>query len=155
MSPQEEFAIGMDLLHVRESLEESLAELLLPQRRHFLGGDLVVAEEAGHDLLPLRRQEELLPEAVSGGDDVSGGGGRGGDCIADTIAAAGEGSNLRFDAVQGGECGVGGCEEIQVDRKGALLDGGSEVAACLGSVVGVEVGEGLERRYQIRRLRSR
>ena len=36
--------------------------------------------------------------------------------------------------------GVGGEEEVVVDGERALLDGGSEVAAGVGVVVGVEVG---------------
>lgn len=136
---QEELAIGMDLLNVRESLEESIAQVLLPQSGDLIGRHLVVSEEAGDDLLALSREVELLPEAVGGGDDVGGGGGRGGESGGDAVAAVGEGGDLEVDAVEGGEGGVGGGEEVEVDGEGALLDGRSEVPAGLGSVVGIEV----------------
>lgn len=51
--------------------------------------------------------------------------------------------------------GMGGLEELLVDVEGAFLDGGSEVAACLGGVVGVEGGDGVERSQDLRRVRPR
>lgn len=46
-------------------------------------------------------------------------------------------------------------EEFVVDGERALLDGGSEVAASLRSVLIVECRESVERRQEIRRVDSR
>lgn len=51
--------------------------------------------------------------------------------------------------------GLGSVEEFVVDGKRALLDGGSEVAASLRSVLVVERRERVERRQEIRRVNSR
>ena len=118
-----------------------------------VGGELEIAEERGDDALAVRGEMEVLLEAVGGGDDVGGGGGAGGESGGDAIAAGGEGVDLGLHAVQGGESGVGGPEEVEVDGERAHLDGGSEVAAGLSGVIEVEGGERGERGQQIRRLR--
>lgn len=47
---------------------------------------------------------------------------------------------------------IGGAKKVDVDGKRALLDGGSEVATILRSVIGVESGEGVERTENVRRI---
>lgn len=52
-------------------------------------GELVIAEEARHDLLPLRGDVKLLLEPFGGGDDVTGGGAAAVESLGDLVAAIG------------------------------------------------------------------
>lgn len=115
-------------------------------------GELEIAKERGDDAVAVRGEIEVALEAVGGGDDVGGGGGAGGESGGDAVAGEGEGEELGVDAVQSGESGVGGFEEVEVDGERAVLDGGSEVAPRLRGVFKVESGESGERGEKIRRI---
>jgi len=51
--------------------------------------------------------------------------------------------------------GIRGLKELLIDGERTLLDGGSEVAARLRGIVGVEGGESRERREKLRRIDPR
>lgn len=153
MSAQEQFAVGMDLLNVRKRLEETFVEIFIPESGDLVVGELVIAEEAGDDLLLLSGDVELLLEALGGGDDVAGGGGASGEGLGNPVAAIGQGFHLELHPIQRLLSRHGSSEEVPIDGERPLFDGGSEIPARLRGVVGVEGGESIQRRQQIRRFR--
>lgn len=100
--------------------------------------ELVIAEEAGHDLLPLRCDIELLLEPLGGGDNVTGGGTATVESLGDLVAAIGQGIDLILHAIQGLLRRTRRLEEVHVDGEASLLDARSEIPPRLRGIFGIE-----------------
>lgn len=144
MSPQEQFTVGMNFLNMIKRLEEVFIQFFIPQCTYLLIRELVIAEEARDDLLPLSGDVELLLEPFGGGDNVTGGGGAAAESDGDLVAASGQGTDLVLHAIQGLLGCQGGLEELEVGGEASLLDGGSEVPPRLRGIFGIERREGVE-----------
>lgn len=149
MCPKEYLAVGMYFLNMGERLEEVVVHLLFSQSINLFVGELVVAEKAGDDLLPLSGDVELLLQSLRGGDDVPRGLGAAGQGGGDLVAAAGEGVDLVLELVERELGREGGVEEVLVDGEGPVLDGGLEIPPGPRGVVVVEGREGRQRVLEI------
>lgn len=105
---------------------------------YLLVGELVIAEEAGDDLLPLSGDVKLLLEPLGGGDNVTGGGTAAVESLGDLVAAIGQGIDLVLHAIQGLLRRTRRLEEVDVDGEASLLDARSEIAPRLRGIFGIE-----------------
>ena len=146
VGPQEQFTIGMDLMNMRKSLKESRAKIIIPKSSNLIMRELIIAEEARDNVLPLSGEIKLLLKAFGSRDDIPSGGSASGERLGNSVTATGKSIHLHLNPIQGVLSHGGGFEEVLVDGEGTLLNGGSKVAAGLRGVVGVEGRECVEGR---------